>query len=511
VRSRVRLCLALLAVLALLASASPAHAQCPDGTPPPCAGRAPRAVPPTSVAVLYFDNLSRDSGDAYLADGLTEQTIAQLGQVNRLTVASRYAVRRYRGAAEDPAAVGRALGVAHLVTGSVQRAGNRLRVSVELVRATSGVRVWGQQYDRTERDLLAVQDDIAASVANSIVGRLLPDERRELVTRATRNAAAYDHFLRGNFLLAQRTASAAGRALGEYGEAVRLDPRFAAAHARLALAALITYSWAWDVGITSDSLLRLGRAASDRALALDSTGAEPWLARGMLLGELDKRHHTGALAALERAQALDPRNAEVAHQIGWFNWLQGRDSAALAAYQRALALEPGRAITYEHTGRLHLLARRFREAAVWLDSALSVEPGNPFFRMQRSVTALYLGDSSQARAAALSLPASFDAGVPAYMPFARALILLRLGDSTDARRVLASERGAIPRSGPVPVFHAFAAAQLYTALGMTDEALDALERAEPAGAWLAISLGVPDLDPLRGLPRFQRLRAGLRR
>ena len=107
--------------------------QCPDGTPPPCRSAARGTPAPTSVAVLYFDNRSRDSADAYLAEGLTEQTIAQLGEVQRLTVASRFAVRRFRGdAAPEPATVGRALNVTYLVTGSVQRAGNRLRVTAEM-------------------------------------------------------------------------------------------------------------------------------------------------------------------------------------------------------------------------------------------------------------------------------------------------------------------------------------------------------------------------------------------
>lgn len=134
-----------------------------------------RQPPPNSIAVLYFDNLSPDSSVAYFADGLTDELIARLGQTGPLGVKSRSAVRPYRGIpANGPASIGRALGVAYLVTGSVRREGDRLRVNVELVRASSGDRVWGEQYDRRRSDLLAIQEEIARAVAGAVGDRLRP-------------------------------------------------------------------------------------------------------------------------------------------------------------------------------------------------------------------------------------------------------------------------------------------------------------------------------------------------
>src|SRR5947209_3422952 len=190
---RVLACVAAISLGRPLGHLSALTAQCPDGSAPPCRaarvdpGRKPGVVP-NSVAVLYFDNLSRDTADAYLADGLTEELIARLGQVERLTVKSRNAVRRFRGRlADDPSAVGRALGVVHLVSGSVRHAGARLRVTVELVNAATGDRMWGQQYDRAEADLLGIQEDIAVTIATAIGGRLLPAERSSLTQRPTRD------------------------------------------------------------------------------------------------------------------------------------------------------------------------------------------------------------------------------------------------------------------------------------------------------------------------------------
>src|SRR3989442_8649609 len=165
-------CAVLVLQLGVVASWRGLHAQCPDGAPPPCRTTHPVSVPaPNSVAVLYFDNLSRDSADAYLADGLSEDVITRLGQIERLVVKSRSAVQRLRGAAAgDPGALGQALGVAHLVTGSVRRGGGGARGTVELGRATSGVHVWGGQYDRRDADVLAIEDDIARQVPTAIAG-----------------------------------------------------------------------------------------------------------------------------------------------------------------------------------------------------------------------------------------------------------------------------------------------------------------------------------------------------
>ena len=141
-------------------------AQCPDGTPPPCA-RAARAAAPAanSVAVLYLANLSRDTADAFLADGLTEEIIIRLGQVPRLDVKSLFEVQRFRGQpAQDPASLGRALRSAYLVTGSVQRAGDRVRLRYEVIRAATRARVAGDVIDRASGDLLTVESDIAVAV-----------------------------------------------------------------------------------------------------------------------------------------------------------------------------------------------------------------------------------------------------------------------------------------------------------------------------------------------------------
>src|SRR5437667_1301535 len=226
---RMLACVAAVSLGRPLGHLSPLTAQCPDGSPPPCrlTSHASTAPAPNSVAVLYFDNLSADTADAYLAEGLTEELIARLGQLPRLAEKSRAAVQRFRQSGADPLAAARALRVARLVTGSVRRGGNRLRVTVELVRASDGEHVWGDLYDRRDAYLLAVEEDITRAVAAAIGGRLQPAERATLAVGPTASPEAYDHFLRGNHFLLARTGGSIARAIEQYEAATRVDPRFA--------------------------------------------------------------------------------------------------------------------------------------------------------------------------------------------------------------------------------------------------------------------------------------------
>src|SRR5690242_10178662 len=152
--------------------------QCPDGTPPPCR-TTPHPAAPVTVAVLPFDNLSRDTNDAYIASGLTQEITDKLSLVERLTVTSSAVMRHYRGD-EDPRRVAANLRVAHLVAGTIRHERQRLRISVELIRARDGVVAWNRAFDQPDSTLLDIQETIARSVATSITGRLFPGERAAL-------------------------------------------------------------------------------------------------------------------------------------------------------------------------------------------------------------------------------------------------------------------------------------------------------------------------------------------
>lgn len=494
--------------LAAFALAAPLRAQCPDGTPSPCSARPSRAAPPAanSVAVLYFDNVTRDSNDTYLADGLTEEITGRLSAIERLSVKSHHAVRRYRGTdLEDLAPVARALNVSYLVTGSIRRSGARLRVSAELVRAAGGTEVWGRQFDQAGTDLFAIQEAVAREVATGIVGRLLPNERMAVEARPTRDPAAYDHMLRGNFYLAQRTQPTVTRAIEEYETAARLDPSYTDALARVPYAYALFLDWGWEYpGLPSDSLLQRGLRASDRALQLDSLSSDAWMARGYLAVFANPREFAGMREAFGRAIDLNPRNAEAWHQLGSKLQFLGGDSGAIAADRQALALDPARVITLRNLGWIYRDGRRYAEARRWLDSAIAMDPTAAYAHLDRAHLLLDLGDTAGARAATVLV----ERYAPASRPDVRALRVAldaAAGDSLAARA--GAERLALsaPGTEPIGIVPGVYVAAALLAIGERGRCLDVLGRVRPRGAYLWMELRNPLWDPVRSDPRFVRL------
>jgi TolB-like protein/Tfp pilus assembly protein PilF len=395
-------------LLALLTLAAPAplFSQCPDGSAPPCRPTHNASPTPNSVAVLFFDNLSSDSADAYLADALTEEITSRLGDLPRIQIKrpSRAATRRLRDSVPDyTVALGRILRVRYLVEGSVRRAGGRVRVSARLLGSADGFRVWSSDYDRSASDLLELQEEIAREVATGVAGRLTPREQLALSTRPTRSPEAYEHLLRGNQLLASRTASSAALAIEEYRAALRSDPGFTRALGRIAYAYGLSASWGWKFpDAPAESLLSRGLAAATEALARDSTDSDAWLALGAIRVVQYPRTYAGAIPAFDRAIALDPTNAEALHQYGSILRTLGRDSAAQDVVQRALAIEPQRAISLYILSDIAWMERRFAESLRWIDSALAIDPALTIGYESRAWARFMVGDTAGARRDAIT-------------------------------------------------------------------------------------------------------------
>jgi TolB-like protein/Flp pilus assembly protein TadD len=490
--------IAALAVLLLVPSVL--EGQCADGSPPPCRPAArPVAAASNTIAVLYFDNLSRDSNDVYLADGLTEELISRLAQVEQLQVKSRTAVARLRGrAASDPATLGRTLGVAQLLSGSVLRAGPRLRVNVELTRTATGNSVWGRSFDRAANDLLSVQAEIAESIAVHVAGRLAPAERQRVVARPTNNARAYDHFLRGRFHSSRRTVNALRLAVRELDEALRLDSTLTPALIYLAsvYGNLASLYYSPELGVSRDSLRALQTSTLQRAIRRDS------LSSGVVLIRAQNTDAAIAVGWLEGALAREPRNSGLHYSYALVLRQLGRDSAAIAHFIRSMELEPDRAMTPFLIGQTHLVARRYREAVPWLDSALTTEPEAYFYYGDLGVAVLHLGDTARARTMAdlTATHGNSDARDLLY-----AMIDARAGDSTGARRRLERVEGALA-TADCELSHAcleLAVALSYT--GARERALTVVERLKPRASWLNYWLSRAEFDPIRQDPRFVRV------
>ena len=491
--------LALLIALASAAPAAPLAAQCADGSPPPCARPATRSGPPAanSVAILFFD--ARDTADAYLAEGLTEDLTSLLGSVARVQVKSPGVVRRaQRASPGDAPAIARALGVRYLVDGNVRRVGTRIRVSTRLVNGATAVAAWGDVFDRTPDELLALPSLIAREVALHVGGPAPSSEAGVLGTLRTRSPAAYDHYLRGNFFLALRSPEGTARAVAEYREAERLDSGFAAAIGRAAYAHAIArgnYYRLPDAPI--ESLAVRGLVVADRALRRDSTSSDAWMARGYLVAFAYPLTMEGSVAAFQRSIALDPKNAEAHHQYGAvLSWL-GRDDEANLELHLALALDPDRAITFDDLAAwTHV--RDTALAVALADSAVALEPGSAFSRRWRALSRLWGGDVRGAREDA-ELANRLQPG-DIVMESVLAIVLAHAGDGSRARALIAHWPGRTD--------HWLSMAAL-VAVGDTADALDRLERA-PHVPYLWAALRRPEFDALHGNPRYERVLAALR-
>ena len=342
---------------------------------------------PNSVAVLYFENGSRDTADAYLADGLTEELIVRLGQVESLQVKSRGTVTRFKNSSADPSSIGRQLNVAYVVTGSVRKNGARVSVVAELARTSGGVRVWGDVFDRTSADVMGIEADIARAVATAISGRLRPAEQARLTRRATANPAAYEAYLRGNAYLVRRGNDVA-RAIHRYEDAVRLDPSFANAWARLSVAYYLTSSWGYDSAqVPMDSLMTRAARASSRALELDSSNSDAWMARGSLLTA--RWGGQAGRFALLRAIELDSTNAEAEHTLGVQMARDGDFLGAERHLRRAIAIEDDRAISYYWLAQVLYNQRRFAAYTAFADTLAQ----HPLFRGELDVSLQFRADA----------------------------------------------------------------------------------------------------------------------
>lgn len=456
---------------------------------------------------MLFSNVSRDTAYAYLSEGLSSEIATTLARVPRLEVRSPGAVRSaQRGVEPDPRVIGRRLNVRYVVEGDFQRGGDRIRISVRLVGVPSGTQRWSESYTRPAADLLAVQEEIARAVATAIAGQLLPQERTVLTVRPTRDAEAYDHLLRANSQLAQRTPGGVQRAMDEYAEAVRLDPTFVKAQARIGLCHALILVWGWETpGVSRDSQLTAGFSAVDRALAVDSSSADAWTARGYLLAHRYPQTLDGVIPSLQRAVELEPTNAESWHQYGIWLSIYGRTHDGIAAMERAIALEPGRAATLDNLGHwVYQIAGRMAEAHRALDSAVAAVPVMPAPYTHRSFERLRSGDLAGARrdadmAMRLSPPHEEYFGLAPLAWLAAAS-----GDSVLARQ-LAGRAVQVVANRPLSPVVADIVALGLLGVGDRDGALAMLERTTPRGALLGLTLRTPALATLAADPRFQRL------
>jgi adenylate cyclase len=458
------------------------------------------AVPRKSLAVLPFKNLSEDKTNVYFADGIQEEILTRLSRIGDLKVISRTSTERFRATSEHLPDIAKQLGVAHMLEGSVQRAGYKVRVHVQLIDAENDVHVWAERYDRELVDIFEVESDIAENIANALQSRLTRDERRAITSRPTTNLEAHQLYLKGRHQWKNFFAPGYERVREYFEQAVALDPSYAPAHTGLSG----YYAFGAANGLLPpDESWPRAEEGLRKSLALDDTLAESYnLLAGVEL--YYKRNWPAAERAFLHGAELDPNFADIPHHYALCLALFGRNDEALAQIDRAALLDPVFPGLNLHRGRIFFFLRDYESAIKWFAETLETYP-------DYAAAHEYFGDACEKEgmlheaitqwSAALALTGKAEHARVLEQVFAtagfeaavRALAQRQLADF-DRKR---AQGEYVPAANYV-----FANVRC----GSIDEAFEWLPKMLEERNWFALQLRVnPILDPLRGDARFEKI------
>jgi len=425
------------------------------------------AAPEKSVAVLYFENLSGSKDDEYFRDGMTEDIITELSKIKELQIFPRSAVLAYRDKPVTGPQVGRELNAACVLSGSLRRAGNRLRITAQLIQAHTGHTMWAERYDRELKDVFEVQDEIARSISQALRIRLSPQEEKALARKPTENAQAYDYYLRGRQFFHQFRRKSFDFARQMFARAIVIDPQYARAFAGVADCCSFLYMY-WD---SSEDNLNEAEAASRKALELDPELAEAHAASGVAFSL--RKDFVNAQKEFEKAIQLDPKLYEAYYFYARTTFLRGDLAKAAELCEEASRLNPDDyqvvsiLVMVYHGPGWHTESKASERRALQLtEKHIELHPDD--------ARALYLGAGT----------------------------LARMGDHARsfewAQRALAID--------PEETSVLYNVACVYALLGRTEEAIGCLSKVMEHGIffknWAAKD---SDLDALRSDPRFNAL------
>jgi TolB-like protein/tetratricopeptide (TPR) repeat protein len=384
--------------------------------------RATRAESPATIstlAVLPFVNLGGDVRDEYFSDGMTDELAHALGTLPGVRLAGRSSAYAYKGKSEAASRIGQALGVAGVIQGTVQRAGDRVRLRVELIGANDNKVRWSGSFERSAGDILALQDSLTAAVIAAVAPTLAGTAAGAVAStsRGTSDVNAYDFYMRGQYLWRRRGIENLVTAADLFGRAVSRDPQFARGYSGLALVLGILPFY---VSANPDSLARHALGSADRAIALDSMLAEAHLARGRALHDLLRL--SDARVEYSRALSLEPRNASALQWFGELEYNAGRIDSAIAIERHAEAIDPGSAIPSWLITRQLLGVGRIAEAVVQGKRARDLDPSLSRIRIVYGAALVLSGqlDSALVELEGAHRRTPEEPGAVAYLAFAYA-------------------------------------------------------------------------------------------
>lgn len=332
--------------------------------------RAPLAIAEKSVAILPFANLSGDAENAYFADGIKDEILARLSKVAALKVISRTSTEKYKNAPDNLREIAVQLGVAYIVEGSVQKSGDTVRVTVQLIHAQTDTHLWAETYDRKLTDLFHVETEVAQRIAMALQATLTGPETRAVTARSTVNVEAHEAYLKGRYFWNKRTIEGFKQAADYFGRAVELDPGYAVAWVGLSDALLFL---AGERVTDKVELQARGNAALDKALALDESLGEAHASVGLRAMNFEW-DWPRAEQEFKRAIELDPNYATAHQWYGEFLANMGRPDEAISEIKRARELDPLSVIINSDVGKVYLLTRHYDEAVRQFERTLELDP-----------------------------------------------------------------------------------------------------------------------------------------
>ncbi len=449
-----------------------------------------------SIAVLPFDNLSHDPDNAYFCEGVQDEILTRLAKVADLKVISRTSTQKYKSAPENLREIAKQLGVANILEGSVQKAGDQVRVNVQLINAMNDGHLWADIYDRKVTDIFAAESEIAKTIADTLRAKLTGSEMVAMAKAPTADSQAYEVYMKGRYFWNKRTGADLRKAIDYFNQAISKDPSYALAYVGLADAYLLLSNY--GAAAPKDSIPQ-AKAAVKKALELDSNLAEAHASAAILAG--NDFQFEQSISEFERSIQLSPNYATAHH---WFGdgplMTLGRFERAVSEGKRAVELDPLALINNADLGWIYINARRYDDAISQLRKTIEIDPR---FYLAR----YYLGQ-------ALQLKGQLKEGIDEYRaavelnddPVALAFLgqaYARAGEKAEAQKILAR----LTEGAKSHYVSQYSFALVLVALGDKEAAIDALERSyrNEENADLSVIRVDPFMDDLRGHPRFEAL------
>jgi TolB-like protein/DNA-binding winged helix-turn-helix (wHTH) protein/Flp pilus assembly protein TadD len=449
------------------------------------------------LAVLPFENLSRDPDQEFFSDGLTEEMIAQVGKLNRdrLTVVARSSVAKYKGSNLAAKEIGRELNADYLVQGSVRRGSDRVRVTVQLIQAQNQTDLWTESYDRALKDLLAVQDSVVQSIASQIHIALSDEQKTRLASPRQSTPEAYEAYLKGRYHWNKRTAAGMQKAEHYFQQAVDSDPTYAAAYSGLADC---NSGLMWHGFKSPAEALPKAYAAARKAVEIDPQSAEAHASLGLVLSH--RWDWAGAEAEFRRALELDPQYANAHHWYGDYLSIKSRHDEALAEARRGLELDPLNLMISTWVGLRYYMAHNYSAAIE--QNRNSVELDSNF-----AAAHLLLGEDyvqaglHREGVSELKRAASLSGGSPLYT--AQVAVALAVAGRKGEALQIAHELETASRKRYVSPY---GLAQIYAALNNNENTFKWLQAAyRDHAVWMGYLAVDPIFDRYRSDRRFQEL------